>query len=114
MSSKAETKYQHYLIGVLVDMFPGCVVIKNDAKEIQGIPDLLILFHDQWAMLETKVSEKAPVQPNQPYYVALFDQMSFGAFIYPENEKGVLHDLRKAFHVARPTRVPKRKQASLA
>jgi len=74
-------------------------VLKNNPKDIQGIPDLLILFGTRWAMLEVKMMASANVQPNQEYYVQLFDDMSFSAFIYPSNEEEVLNDLQHAFGV---------------
>jgi hypothetical protein len=46
-----ENRYQAFLIDRLNDMFPGCVVLKNDTDYLQGIPDLLILYEDRWAML---------------------------------------------------------------
>jgi hypothetical protein len=99
--SKRETIYQARLIAKLEQMFPDCFVIKNNPDEIQGIPDLLILFESQWAMLEVKISADADFRPNQPYYVSLFDQMSFCAFIYPEIEEEVLDALQSAFGIKR-------------
>lgn len=78
-------------------MFPGAFVMKNDEQRKQGIPDLIILFKNTWAMLEVKESAVAEVQPNQEYYIDKFKEMSFGAFIYPENEKEVLDGLQLAF-----------------
>lgn len=92
-----ESTYQARLIRKLEGMFPGCFIIKNDSSYLQGIPDLLVLYRDRWAMLEVKASESADVQPNQPYYVELFDSMSFGAFIYPSNETEILRGLQQAF-----------------
>lgn len=92
-----ENVYQARLIKRLKRMFPECVILKNDTSYLQGVPDLLVLFRDRWAMLEVKPSKDSPAQPNQPYYVELFDGMSFGAFIYPENEEDVLNDLQSAF-----------------
>lgn len=97
MSSKAETVYQNKLKGKLEALFPGCLVVKNDPAQIQGIPDLLILFGDRWAMLEVKLSADADHQPNQDYFVRQFDGWSFAAFIYPENEEQVLIDLQQTF-----------------
>lgn len=91
-----EAAYQKYLIDKLEDMFPGCFIIKNDAAARQGIPDLLILWGDRWFMLEVKLSERSPIQPNQEYYVNMFSEMSFAAFICPENEEQVLDDLQSA------------------
>lgn len=96
---KLESRFQAKLIRELKDLFPGCMVFKMDASYIQGIPDLLILYEDQWAMLEVKRSEKdrQDPQPNQEYYVDLLDDMSFASFIFPENKEEVLHDLELAF-----------------
>ena len=88
-----ETVYRNKLEKKLYGMFPGSLIIRNDAKEIQGIPDLTIFYGMRWAMLEIKISENAPAQPNQPYYVKWASEMSFGAFIYPENEYEVLSEL---------------------
>lgn len=103
-----ESQYQRDLIVELKHRFPGCVVIKNDPSYIQGFPDLLILWHDLWAALEVKAHGKATERPNQRHYVELLDNMSFAAFIYPENEEEVLDALQLTFQPRRPTRVPKR------
>lgn len=90
-----ESEYQSYLIDILRVMFPGCVILKNDSDYLQGIPDLLVLWRDRWAMLEVKANEKAPIRPNQTYYIDLLDDMSFAAFISPSNEDEVLYELRR-------------------
>lgn len=92
-----ENKFQANLIKELKDMFPGCIVMKNDASYIQGIPDLLVLYEDKWASLECKKSAKAKKQPNQDYYVGRMDEMSFSRFICPENKEEVLHELQQTF-----------------
>lgn len=94
-SSKLESGFQDKLRDELKDRFPGCIVIKQDA--FQGIPDLLVLNKDKWAMLENKKSAKAKHQPNQDYWVGKFDEMSFARFIYPENKDEVLRDLQTYF-----------------
>lgn len=91
-----ESQYQSHLIRLIRDLFPGCVVLKNDSEYLPGVPDLLILHHDRWAMLEVKAYEGAREQPNQDYYVREFNRMSFAAFIYPENEQEVLHALQQS------------------
>ena len=91
-----ENSFQAQLIKDLKMLFPGCMVLKNDANYIQGIPDLLILFNDIWAMLECKRTEKASHRPNQEYYVNLLDKMSYAAFIYPENREDILNELQQA------------------
>lgn len=100
-----ENKYQAYIIKKLYSMFPGCEVLKNDSSYRQGIPDIIILFGDKWATLEVKASAMSPEQPNQRYYVEQMNEMSFSAFIYPENEEEVLNELQHAFRNRRKARV---------
>jgi hypothetical protein len=102
---RSETAYRTGLITKLEEMFPGCFIVKNDPAENQGIPDLLILFRDMWAMLEIKRSGRASKQPNQGYYVDRFDEMSFAAFINPQNEAEVLDALSSTFGVSREARI---------
>ncbi len=64
---------------------------------MQGVPDLIVLYHNMWAMLEVKMDEDANIQPNQAHYVQMFDEMSFAAFINPDNEEDVLHEVQRAF-----------------
>lgn len=94
---KKESQFQRDLISELEQRFPGSIVVKNDSNYIQGIPDLTIFYHDKWASLECKKSEKAEKQPNQEYYVEKMNNMSFSRFIYPENKEEVLHDLEHTF-----------------
>jgi hypothetical protein len=95
-----EVVYQNRLIKRLQVMFPGCFIMKNDPSENQGIPDILILFGNQWAMLEIKLSGEASIRPNQRYYINMFNQMSFAAFIHPQNEEQVLYDLQSTLGVS--------------
>lgn len=92
-----ESQFQSKLIKKLKKIFPGCLVMKTDPTYIQGLPDLLILFNDRWAVLECKKSGTASHRPNQDYYIDRMNEMSFARFIYPENEEEILHDLQQAF-----------------
>ena len=92
-----ERNYQRKLIMKLHDLFPGCVILKNDPAYMQGVPDIIILFKDRWAMLEIKISPDANVQANQIYYIDLLDRMSYASFISPQNEEDVLYDLQLTF-----------------
>jgi len=92
-----EAQYQKELVSKLKQLFPGCVVIKNDPSYQQGLPDWTILWQSCWAMLEVKKSLRARRQPNQDYYIHQLDEMSFAAFICPENEEAVLNELQAAF-----------------
>lgn len=95
--SKLERDFQANLIKELRARFPDCIILKNDANYLQGVPDILVLFRDRWATLEAKKSATAPFQPNQPYYIELMDRMSFSAAIYPANKDAVLSDLYEHF-----------------
>ena len=90
-----ENKFQSELKKELKEMFPGCIVTKLDSADIQGIPDLLILYKDKWGTLENKRSAKASHRPNQDYYVEKMNEMSFSKFIYPENKDEVLNELKE-------------------
>ncbi len=91
-NSKLESGFQDRLIAELKKIFPDCMIFKMD--QIQGIPDLLILYKNKWASLEVKKSAKAKKRPNQEYYVGLMNEMSFSRFIYPENKEEVLNELQ--------------------
>ena len=93
-----ESKFQSDLKKELQGMFPECIITKLDSGDIQGIPDLLVLYKDKWAVLENKRSANASHQPNQDYYVDKMNNMSFASFIYPENKDEVLARLRKKFN----------------
>lgn len=90
-----ESVYQAHVIKRLKDMFPESTVKKLDPPP-QGIPDVWI-FHSsgRWACLECKRSADEPHQPNQDYYVDLYNRQSFSSFIFPENEEEVLDDLQR-------------------
>jgi hypothetical protein len=90
--------FQEKLKKELKEKFPGCIITKLDPTDIQGIPDLLILYKNKWATLENKKSEKAVKQPNQEYYVNKMNEMSFSRFIYPENKDQVLNELGEVFN----------------
>ena len=103
-----ESEFQANLIKELRDLFPGCVVLKNDPNYIQGIPDLLILFRKNWAALEVKRSASEPYRPNQEYYLDMLNKMAYSATIFPENKKAILDELQFALRPSRQTRYTKR------
>lgn len=114
MRETGRSGFKARLIKELEHRFPGCVVLHLDPNSThQGIPDMLILFENKWAMLETKGGPNSKRQPNQSFYVNFYDVLSFASFIYPENEEEVLNDLQEAFAPRRRTRLPKRQQRAL-
>lgn len=90
-----ESRFQKEVIDELHGRFPDCIVLKNDSSYIQGIPDLIVLVNDRWATLECKKDSRASRRPNQEYYVRKMDDMSFSAFIYPENRQAILDELEE-------------------
>jgi hypothetical protein len=102
-----ESRFQRNLILELEEMFPGCIIMKNDCNYIQGIPDLTILFGKHWAVLECKRSMEEDYEPNQEYYLDRLDNMSFAAMICPENKEAVLYELQQSFSTRRTARFSK-------
>lgn len=92
-----ESKFQADFIKELKTIFPGSIVLKNDSSYIQGIPDLTIFYKDRWATLEIKKNANAKHQPNQDYYVDKMNEMSYSRFVYPENKKEVINELKDLF-----------------
>lgn len=104
-----ESKFQTDLIKDLESRFPGSIILKNDPTYRQGIPDLLILYNNRWAVLECKKSVDAPKRPNQDYYVEKMNKMSFARIIFPENKEEVLNELQQSFRSRRTSRLPRSK-----
>ena len=94
-SSKLESGFQDKLRDELKSLLPGCMVFKMD--QIQGIPDLLVLYGKRWFSLECKKSASAKKRPNQEYFVDLMNKMSFSRFINPENKEAVLNEIQQVF-----------------
>ena len=92
-----ENRFKTNLINEIEQLFPGCMVVHLDPNEIQGIPDLLILYRDTWAALEGKKSLNASHRPNQDYYVDYMNRMSYAAIVYPENKNDILLELQQYF-----------------
>lgn len=93
-----ESKFEKEFIQDLKDLFPGCIILKNNSAWRQGIPDRVIFWGPHYAFFELKRSRTAKNrEPNQEYYVDILDQMSFAAFVYPENKETVLNALQSAF-----------------
>lgn len=92
-----ENKFQAELIRELKEVFPGCIVVKNDPNYIQGFPDITIFYNKHWAVLECKRDKESPKQANQEYYVDKLNKMSYSRFIYPENKEEILNELQRSF-----------------
>lgn len=93
-----EKDFRSSVLSELRKRFPGCYLLLCDPSHFQGLPDLLILHGNRWAMLEFKRSETSPHRPNQDWYITEFGKMSFASFIYPENREEVLNALAAALN----------------
>jgi hypothetical protein len=102
-----ESVFQQMLVLELREMFPDCLILRNNPNHLQGVPDLLILNGNKWAALECKRHENAVHGANQDYYVELMDKMSFAAFIHPGNKEQVLDALQRALRSRRTARFPR-------
>jgi hypothetical protein len=103
---RREREYQPGLITRIVRLFRVDFDVTVYVRKIdvqQGWPDLLILAPGFWALLEVKKARPRPsdFEPNQEWWIEEFDEMSFSACIYPENEQEVLHALSQAFRRSR-------------
>lgn len=106
-----ESDYQAKLARTIQRIFPGCYVIKMSTDFQSGIPDLLVLHRDRWALLEVKPRmprSSRDYEANQEYYIDQFNEMSFSAMICPENEEEVLDALQHSLAPRRQARIPKR------
>lgn len=92
-----ERTYHKQLVERIEELFPNCVVLRNDPIRIPGIPDILILYGDKWAMLEIKAANDSSRRPNQDWYIEFLNDMSFASFINPDNEEEVLNALQSTF-----------------
>jgi len=97
---RRERDFQAHLIKQLrLLVEPFGVVLKLDTSYLQGLPDLLILYKNRWAVLECKRSANEPYQPNQEYYLEALNNLSFAACIHPENEEEVISELQQALRI---------------
>lgn len=94
--AQLEKDFQSDLIRTIKTMLPHALVFKVDTRYKQGSPDLIVLNNDRWGMLEVKRYRLARRQPNQQYYIDLLNQMSYAAFIHPENREDILNELQRA------------------
>ena len=93
-----ESKFKtNILIPALRKRFPGCVI--THVTDIQGGPDLLVLYKNKWAALEGKKSSHSAKQPNQDYWNETLNKMSFSRIIHQSNMEEVLNELQRSFEL---------------
>lgn len=95
---KKESSFQSDFLDDIKVIFPESIILKNDSRYMQGVPDWIILYKNKYAMLEMKRSEHERHQPNQDYYVSFFNsQSAYSTFCYPENAAKVMAELINYF-----------------
>jgi hypothetical protein len=92
-----ESKFQKEVADALEEALPDCIIIKGNSAYRQGVPDWLVLDGEHWAALEVKREHKAGKRPNQPYYVEKMNEMSYAAFVDPDNYQEVIGEIQSAF-----------------
>lgn len=102
-----ESKFKQELIAEIEERFPGAIVLKTNANQIQGMADNIILFRNKWAAFDTKQSEHSKYRPNQPYYIKLLNEMSYAVFVHPKNKEDFLCDLQQTFRFSGRARILK-------
>lgn len=90
-----ESIFKRKLIKELEELYPGAVILKNDATLHQGIPDHIILYGSKWAMFEAKRSRTSRHRPNQDHFIKVLNRMSYASFVYPENKEDFLDELQQ-------------------
>lgn len=97
-----ERDFQKKFIAKLKALFPGCIILKNNAKYKDSIPDLSFFYKNRYAFFEMKKSfhdylKSLKNQPNQRYYIDKLNDWSFASYVYPENMKEVIDRLVEEF-----------------
>lgn len=105
---KSEGKFKTALKKDIQERLPGAMVVYLNPNDIKGIPDMEVMYNDRWAVLEAKASEEDyrkdianPEKMSQSYYVKKMNEMSFAAFIFPENKEEVLNAMESALRSPR-------------
>lgn len=111
--AKLERNYQPKVIKKITERLPDSEIFKGDTRYKQGSPDLIVLNGRCWATLEVKKNDSATRQPNQKYYINKLNDMSYAAFIHPDNEEDTLDELQRTLQDQRCSFVPEPVQHEL-
>lgn len=99
--SKLESKFQADLKKEIELRLDGSMVLVKPGMYVQGFPDLLILYKNQWAALECKKSMHERYEPNQEWYLETLDRMGIAYMICPENREEILDEICQALGVGK-------------
>lgn len=92
-----EKDFQKLFLDKVKLLKPGAIILKNDARYRQGIPDWIVLHITGTFVFEIKAHSKASKQPNQHYYIGQLQKMGyFARFVYPENMQEVLDEIQRS------------------
>ena len=95
---KKEADFKSGLYKEIRNKFPGTEVVPNDAGYIQGFPDATVYFpNGKYVLLERKRTSTSAKQPNQDYYVNDSPLSPNAMFVYPENKKDILKELKRRY-----------------
>lgn len=92
-----ESTFKKNIKDKLLTRFPDIEIFEPDSGKKRSVPDMLIFGPGAWAALEFKRSENSAHQPNQDRRVERLSKKGYAAFIFPENEKEILHELEELF-----------------
>jgi len=92
-----EKQFRSKLIGEIKKEYPGAVILNTHPSNIQGFPDLLVLYGPNWVALEVKKSATSRRGPNQIYWVDYLDRLSYANVVYPENIGDTLYGIHQTF-----------------
>ena len=99
MPSRLEKLFQREVKDDIYNTMTEVTVIKTDPTDLQGMPDLLVLYQGRFAALEVKRNADALHRPNQDIYIERLRHKGFAEFIYPENKDEVLKSMYSYFGV---------------
>jgi hypothetical protein len=96
---KKESTFKTELYKEIRNTFPGSEVVPNDPTLLQGFPDATVyLPNGKYVLLEGKRTTDSARQPNQDYYVNESPLSGNAMFVYPENKKEVLAEIKRRYN----------------
>jgi hypothetical protein len=95
--TKLEREFEAEFMETINEIFPNGWWIKGNSVMQQGIPDRTFFWGPHWAMFEFKRATGAAQQANQDWFIEYFNNMSFAAFVTPQNCHEVLDEIQQAF-----------------
>lgn len=99
--NKLERDFQTDLVREIKRRFTNSFVLRIDPSKVPGtptgFPDILVLWNNHWFALECKRTSNSRKRPLQDHYISKLNEMSYAAFIFPENKEEVLNAIQQTF-----------------